>query len=101
FLVDACEHAWGASLKSCLLLAGTNGTEAEGCLQSELDSTELTELTDSLDALDKLWTKIRELRDNAAKIACKQVVATHYADAQWKQKLEGYKPAVRKQMIAD
>ena len=101
FLIDACEHAWGPSLKSCLLVAGDDGSEAEACLQAELDTTELSELTDGLDGLDKLWTKIRDIRDNAAKITCKQVVATHYADATWKQKLDGYKPPQRKQMIAD
>jgi hypothetical protein len=100
FLVEECEHTWSERMKDCIEGAAGGSAEIEGCFVAELSPDERDEATKALTELDALAAKIAAAKKKPASIACKQVVAKHYADALWKQKLDGYKAADRKKMIA-
>jgi hypothetical protein len=100
FLVEECDHSWSERMKDCVEAAGNEGSEIEACLAGELGPDERDEVTKKLTEIDGLAAKIDAAKKKPASITCKQVVAKHYADALWKQKLDGYKPADRKKMIA-
>jgi hypothetical protein len=99
FLSEACEHTWSERMKDCVEGALGEPAELERCFAAELDPDARDEATKTLGDIESLATKIAAAKKKPASITCKQVVAKHYADALWKQKLDGYKPAERKQMI--
>lgn len=101
FLAEECEHGWSEPLKECLLIAGPNRTSIAECLADDLDAGERDEISKHLTELDRIATKLAATKQKPASFSCAKVVAHHYADALWKQKLDGFKPAERTRMIKD
>jgi hypothetical protein len=97
-LVHACEHDWTPPLRTCLSEA-LNRDDVDECLTDHLAASARAELVRELTELDELATKISVGRKMPGFIGCKQVVAAHYADAQWRNRLDGIKPAERKRVI--
>jgi hypothetical protein len=102
FLHDECEHGWDDVLLACLVVSARIGdtAAASACLANGIDASERDEISKQLTELDRLAAKIAAAKKKPATITCAKVVAVHYGDAAWKQKLDGYKPAERKKMIA-
>ena len=100
WLLEECDHGWSETLKRCLRGSAGNAGKTEACVAAHLPAGERAELTKKLTELDRLASKIAAAKQKPATIGCKQVVARHYGDARWKAKLDGYKPAERKKMIA-
>lgn len=96
-LLDACGDGWDERSRACIARAGTAAVVA--CLD-HIDASERDELLATLTSISELATKISAARKKPAAIGCKQVVAAHYGDAKWKGKLESFKAAERKKMIA-
>ena len=97
FLYEECDHAWSEEIKDCLRSAGSDNGRAT-CLGS-LDEHEQEEMTKKLESFDRLATKVAAAKQKPESITCKKVVATHYGNAAWKKKLDGFKAAERKKMI--
>jgi hypothetical protein len=57
-------------------------------------------LADTLVAIDDLAERITAARRDPRALSCTRVVATHYADARWRGKLDGFSSADRQAMIA-
>lgn len=100
FLLEACDHDWPDSLKQCIETAGHESAELARCLAHELSADEQQALDKQLADVSALAAKLAAAKKKPASITCTKAVAAHYADAQWKQKLDGYKPDERKKMIA-
>ena len=96
-LLDACGDGWDERTRACISRAGSTGVVP--CLD-DIDASERNELLAALASVSDLATKISAARTKPASIGCKQVVAAHYGDATWKGKLESFKAADRKKMIA-
>ena len=90
-LTDDCEHVWTVENRECIAARGAAACTAQ--LPADLPNR--------LTKLSELAGKIVEARKKPATIGCKQVVAAHYADIRWKNRLEGYTAKARQQMIAD
>ena len=100
-LVEACEHdGWSEELKSCLDAATQESRPGPACLDT-MEQAVRDDLKTRLTAVDKLAAAIEKTKKKPASMSCKQVVAVHYGDAMWKDKLDGFKPAERKKMIAE
>lgn len=98
FLLDECDHGWSAEARACLGRVNT----AEGitaCLDAELVPSERIEINETLAKQAEVAAKMAASRKKPATIGCKQVVAAHYGDARWKDKLDGFPAAQRKKMI--
>jgi hypothetical protein len=100
FLAEECEHTWPERMKECIEGATNDRAEIEACFASQLDADARDATTKALSDIAGLATKLAAAKKKPASITCKKVVAAHYADALWKQKLDGYKPDDRKRMIA-
>lgn len=87
-------EGWSEETKSCLLVA-TDLAGSTMCLQSEGSAPKLTQ---ALVDIDAVAGKIAAAKQKPASIACAKVVATHYADPRWKDRLKTAKD--RKQQIA-
>jgi hypothetical protein len=103
-LVALCED-WDYSKRSCFrdaaVMSAAASTAAVDACRAQLDPAEAKAVTDKLAELDKLGAKVAALKKNAASYDCKKVVAAHYADAQWKGKMEAVKGAERSKAIAE
>ncbi|HEY5951679.1 MAG TPA: hypothetical protein VIV40_39565 [Kofleriaceae bacterium] len=99
-LGEACDHDWSETLKECLEDAAGQSAQIGACLVRELGPDEADALTKQLDDVAARAAKIAAAKKKPTTITCSKTVAAHYADATWKQKLDGYKPAERKKMIA-
>ncbi len=87
-------EGWSEETKSCLVGA----TEIAGttlCLQPEASAPKLAQ---QLVDIDAIAGKIAAAKTKPASIACAKVVAAHYADPRWKDRLKTAKD--RKQQIA-
>jgi hypothetical protein len=100
FLLEECDHAWSETLKECIDAAGNRTAEIDACFARELPPDEQDEQTSKLKQIGELAAKIAAAKKKPATITCAKVVTTQYADARWKQKLDGYTAAQRKKMIA-
>lgn len=98
-LVHECEHGWSESLKSCLETAD-DPARVDRCLAGGLSIDEIDELGNELAEIDQLAERIDAAKKRPATITCKKVVEAHYGAVAWKQKLDGFGPDERKQMIA-
>jgi hypothetical protein len=103
-LLALCED-WEMERRGCfrdLAMSGTasNTTAVDAC-RAQLEPAQSRAVTDKLTELDKLAAKITALKKSVASHDCKKVAATHYADAEWKGKLDAVKGAERAKMIAD
>ncbi|NVB76861.1 MAG: hypothetical protein HOV81_00565 [Kofleriaceae bacterium] len=100
-LVEACEHdGWSDELKRCLQTATDENRPGKACLD-DVDAASLDDIKKKITAIDELAAAIEKVKKKPASIGCKQVVAAHYADAKWKDKLDGFKQSERKRMIAE
>lgn len=100
WLLEECEHGWTARQLACLGLAtrvDDDDVTADVCFT---DPAERDEIRQKLGEYDRLAAKIAAARKKPATITCEKAVAVHYGDKAWKQKLDGFKPAERKKMIA-
>lgn len=98
-ILHECQHGWSEDHLECLRdAADASGVAA--CTRDHLAASEADELVAKLTAIDKLAAKIAAARQSPASLDCKRVVAAHYGDAKWKDKLDGFRPAERKKMIA-
>ena len=103
-LLVLCED-WEMEPRSCfhdLAMTGSAGntTEVDAC-RALLESAQAKEVTDKLVEVDKLAAKVAALKKTPASHDCKKVAATHYADAEWKGKVDTVKGAERAKMIAE
>jgi hypothetical protein len=80
---------------------GATSPAAIDACRAQLDPVHAKAVTDKLAELDKLGAKVAALKKTAASHDCKKVVATHYADAEWKGKMEATKGAERTKAIAE
>ena len=96
-LEHACE-GWDQTMIACVA-DRESVPGVTGCLAS-LETAERDALEGKLKELDALAKRMAAARKKPKSLECKQVVAAHYGDAQWKKKLDGFKPADRKKMIA-
>ncbi|HEV7555928.1 MAG TPA: hypothetical protein VGO00_10755 [Kofleriaceae bacterium] len=94
-IVKQCEAGWGEDVKQCLK-AATDPTGMVSCLTT-LDPQQQQDLATKIAAADTLMTRTIGARAKAPD--CKKLVATHYADAAWKTKLDTVKGADRKKMV--
>lgn len=99
-LHESCDHDWTEPLKECLEAAAGDAKQLDACMKQHLPPDELAALVKALAELDRLDDRIEAAKKKPATITCAKVVAAHYGDAAWKQKLDGFKPAERKKMIA-
>jgi hypothetical protein len=100
-IVEACEHAaWSEEVKRCFQTATDENRPGPTCLD-KLDQRERDELAKKVADIDTLAAAIENVKKKPGAISCKKVVAAHYADAKWRSKLDGFKPAERKKMIAE
>lgn len=88
-----CED-WSTEVRRCFEMG-----HAPAQCRALLEPDQQQVLTDRLAEVDALMAKVVAVKPAAS--TCKQVVALHYADAKWSGRLDGYKPAERKQLIAD
>jgi len=101
WLGEVCEHDWPDELKSCINGAMNERVAIEACIEEHQGADKRDELTRQLADFGELAKKMDAAKKKPTSIGCKQVVAAHYADAKWKGKLDGYKAAERKKMIAE
>ncbi|HWO21988.1 MAG TPA: hypothetical protein VNO30_24670 [Kofleriaceae bacterium] len=103
-LVALCED-WDTSKRSCfrdvVIMGAVGNTSAIDACRAQLDPPEAKAVVDKLAELDKIGAKVAAVKRNAASYDCRQVVAAHYADAQWKGKLDAVKGAERAKVIAE
>ncbi len=100
-LDEHCDHDWQDAMRNCVVNSADETAALSSCIAQELAPDEAKALTDELDRLASLATKIADVKKKPKSITCKAVVQAHYADARWKDKLDGFKAAERKRMIAD
>jgi hypothetical protein len=103
-LVALCED-WDYEKRACfrdLATAGmaANATAIDAC-RAQLEPAQARAVTDRLAELDRLGAKVAALKKTAASHDCAKAVAAHYADAQWKGKLDAVKGADRARAIAE
>ena len=103
-LLNLCED-WGFEDRSCfrdLAVGGVagNASAVDAC-RAQLDPSYAKAVTDKLAELDALGAKVAALKKNAASHDCKKVVAVHYADAAWKDKMSAVKGADRTKAITE
>lgn len=101
WLDEACEHDWTDEVKSCINGAMNERVAIEACIEEHQGADKRDELVRQLADFGELAKKMETAKKKPASIGCKQVVAAHFADAKWKGKLDGYKAAERKKMIAE
>ncbi len=103
-LLVLCEE-WENDRRTCfrdLVNEGRAGnTAAVDACRAQLDPAHAKEVTDKLAELDKLGAKVDTLKKTAASHDCKKVVATHYADAAWKGKIDAVKGRERTKAITE
>lgn len=97
-LDEHCDHDWQDAMRSCIVTSADETAAISNCIAQELAPDEQKALTDALDRLAALATKIAAAKKGT--LTCKAVVAAHYGDARWKNKLDGFKAAERKKLIA-
>jgi hypothetical protein len=103
-LLALCE-GWDYEMRSCfhdLVVTGTAGNSAavDAC-RAMLDAAQAKEVTDKLAELDQLGGKVAALKKNPASFDCRKVVAAHYADARWKDRMGAVKGAERARAIGE
>ena len=86
---EDCEHLWSIEDRRCVATQGAAACTLPG------------DLTARLEKLGELGERIAAARKKPATIGCKQVVAAHYADIRWRNRLDGFSTRERTQMIAD
>ncbi len=97
-LVDACNNdGWNEHVKECFQKA-TDADHVTTCMHKLNDNAQTGAQTAVLAALE-LATKTFDARTKPPTIACPKVVATHYSDALWKDKLTKIKPAQKKTAV--
>jgi hypothetical protein len=101
-VMKACEDGnWSNEVRDCLATA-TDTTTVSGCLAKLTDQAQRDDLAKQLAKTDALAAKTATARKKTSSIDCKKVVAAHYADAIWKDKLPSVTDAKeRKKAIAD
>lgn len=99
-LAQACEDGWSHATRVCLFGPDGEAPDPERCLELEVAAAERTALAEQLARLTTLAEGIAAARTKPRTLQCKNVVATHYATAKWKDKLDGFSAADRKKMIA-
>jgi hypothetical protein len=97
-LHEACDHDWNIVMRNCLA-DSDSPAQIEACL-AKLDTAERTELVTGLTRVSEIAKKIAAARKKPGSVVCKQVVTVHYGDPTWKGKLDSYKAAERKRLIA-
>lgn len=102
WLRDECEHGWSEATLACIVIGARidDADAIRSCVATNLDAAERDEVVKQLAEYDRLAAKIAVAKRKPAAITCKKAVAVHYGDRAWRQKLDGYKPADRKKMIA-
>jgi hypothetical protein len=88
-------EGWSEEIKGCVL-AATDIAGTTVCLQPELSTPKLTQ---QLVDIDAVAGKIAAAKKKPASIACAKVVAAHYADPRWKDRLTAAPEKARKQQI--
>ena len=101
YIAEECEHGWTESFKRCLLDAGSNPDDLEDCRDDAMSADERDAFITALRDIEMLATQIAKAKQKPTTFTCAKVVAHHYADALWKQKVDGYKPSERNRLIAD
>jgi hypothetical protein len=103
-LMDLCED-WEYDQRACFRDLAEGGVAANAiavdACRAQLDPAHAKAVTDKLAELDKLGAKVAALKKNPASHDCKKVVATHYADAAWKGKMDAVKGRDRAKAIAE
>ncbi|MEO8553570.1 MAG: hypothetical protein ABI678_26535, partial [Kofleriaceae bacterium] len=87
-------EAWSEETRECLLAARDPNT-VDGCLRGESSALQLTQ---ALTELDGAAARIHEAKKRPATITCERVVAAHYGEPRWKDRLPGVKD--RRRQIA-
>jgi hypothetical protein len=97
-LVEATcnREGWTEPTKECVL-ATTDPVVTESCLKPE---TSAKKLAQELTELDATASRIAAAKKKPRTIACDKVVAAHYGDAHWKDRLKDAKATDRKKLIA-
>jgi len=107
-LTGLCED-WEYDKRVCFRDLAVSGAAAspaaspaaiEAC-RAQLDPAQARAVTDKLAEVDRLGAKVAALKKAAATHDCKKVVAVHYADAAWKDKLTAVQGAERTKAIAE
>jgi hypothetical protein len=98
---ELCEHGWDESLKQCVVDEQRSPHGLAGCLSAAFSEPEHDAFTQRMTEITALAKKIAAAKKKPATFSCAKVVALHYADANWKLRLEGFKPAERKRMISE
>jgi hypothetical protein len=99
-LVEQCERdAWDMTARNCVQGAGDlHGTSA--CIAA-LDPDARDHVTARLTEVDRITVKLAAARKQPKQITCDKIVAGHYADARWKDKVDWVKGKDRTKMIAE
>ena len=90
-------QGWETPVKQCLQLA--KDPQSTSACEAKLPPEQLNELATRIGELETLVATTLERRKKPAD--CKKVVALHDADAAWKGKLDGFKPAERNKAITE
>lgn len=93
-LCDA--DAWDPSIRGCL----DHEANVNNCLDV-LPADARARITKRLGDIDGVAGKLADARKQPKKIGCDKVVAAHYADANWKDKVDWIKGKDRTKMIAE
>ncbi len=96
-LIAECNKGWSITTRKCLTAA--TDPAAIGACAATLEADEAAGLKTRINDQDALIAKIAAARKKPATIECKKVVAVHYGDAMWKDKLAEQKPADKKRAI--
>ncbi len=97
-LVEATcnRESWSEKTKECVV-AATDPDAIRSCLAAEASAAKLAQ---DLTEVDATATKIAAAKRKPRSITCAKVVAAHYGDARWKDRLKGVtKPAERSKRI--
>ena len=91
------DKQWNEATKRCLIADGAPADALSSCMQLEATKDAFAA---SLADIAARATKIAAAKKKPASITCPKVVAAYYADAKWKDALDGATPADRKKAIA-
>jgi hypothetical protein len=96
-LVELCDRDdWEPEVRTCL-----QGVVAPvGCID-KLDQDKRDHLTARLAEVDRVSGKLATLKKQSKQITCDKIVAGHYGDARWKDKVDWVKGKDRTKMIAE
>ena len=95
-LTRECD-GWETAARKCFQVA-TDGPSVAACAAG-LEDDQRASLGTKMAEFDMVMTKTIAARKKPATIDCKKVVAAHYGDAAWKDKIAGVKGADRKKAI--